>query len=96
MFASGIPTAEKPTAKKYYLLANGSNAKDEHRGAWTKYKSYLNSTSILIPMPPAIYRRLPTIIKRSVLLDFPMYQFDENTDGPMAIEESRVEASEQA
>ncbi|EJD07435.1 DUF1295-domain-containing protein [Fomitiporia mediterranea MF3/22] len=96
MFASGVPTAEKPTAKKYYLLSNGMHAKEEHREAWKKYKLYLKSTSVLIPLPPALYRRLPEIIKKTVLLDLPMYQFDEKTDGPMAIEEERKKASEQA
>ncbi|KAI5121877.1 hypothetical protein M0805_001083 [Coniferiporia weirii] len=96
MFASGAPTAEKPTAKKYYLLTNGVDAKDEHRGAWAKYKEYLRSTSILVPLPPALYRPLPMFIKRTVLLDFPIYQFNETTDGPEAIEEDRRKTSQQA
>ena len=93
MFVSGTPTAEKPTAKKYYLLSNGPNVKDEHRGAWAKYKEYLRSTSILIPIPPALYRRLPKVIKQTILFDFPMYQFDENTDGQQAIKEENAKAS---
>ena len=96
MFASGVPTAEKPTAQKYYLLSNGMNAKEEHHDAWQNYKAYLHSTSILIPLPPALYKRLPAIIKKTVLFDFPMYQFNESTDGPAAIEEDRKKNSDQA
>lgn len=89
MFASGVPTAEKPQAKRYYLLANGAEAKEEHRGAWARYQDYLRSTSIVVPLPPVLYRPLPAFVKRTLLLDFPMYAFDERTDGPAAIEEER-------
>ena len=94
MFASGIPTAEKPTAKKYFLLAKGAGAKEEYRDAWLNYKEYLRSTSVLIPLPPALYRPLPQLIKTALLFDFPMYRFDENTDGPEAIEEERKKSQE--
>lgn len=89
MFASGVPTAEKPQASKFYILANGPNAKEEHALAFTNYQTYLRSTSILIPLPPALYRPLPVWLKRSVLLDFPMYRFDEGTDGKAALEDER-------
>ena len=85
MFASGVPTAEKPTAKKFYLLSHGADARDEHRDAWRKYKVYLEETSILIPIPPELYRPLPSFIKKTILLDFPMYQFDEASDGQVAL-----------
>ncbi|KAL0579279.1 hypothetical protein V5O48_002733 [Marasmius crinis-equi] len=87
MFGSGMPTAEKSTARKYYLMSHGDNVRDEN--AWKNYKHYLKSTSILIPIPPALYRPLPEFIKRSILLDFPFYQFDEGKDGQAAIEEVR-------
>lgn len=89
MFASGIPTAEKPQAKRYYLLTHGVEAKEEHANAWKRYKEYLRTTSILIPIPPAIYSPLPAFVKKTVLLDFPMYQFDDCEDGQKAIEEDR-------
>ncbi|TDL23754.1 DUF1295-domain-containing protein [Rickenella mellea] len=94
LFASGIPTAEKPTAKRFYLLSHGVNAKDEHRGAWGRYKDYLHSTSILVPILPFIYMHLPQILKKTVLLDFPFYQFNEATDGPAAIEEDRAKVQD--
>jgi len=87
MFGSGVPTAEKPQAQKFYLMSYGVNAKKEHADAWKKYKAYLKTTSILIPLPPALYRHLPNIIKNTLLLDFPMYHFDEEKDGASAKEE---------
>ncbi|KAI0337265.1 DUF1295-domain-containing protein [Trametopsis cervina] len=97
MFASGIPTAEKPTAKKFFLMSNepsvsSSSASDspEYPEAWTNYKSYLNSTSLLIPIPPVLYRPLPTWLKKTLLLDFPMYNFDEAKDGKEARREAQT------
>ncbi|KAI4593561.1 hypothetical protein KJ359_009247 [Pestalotiopsis sp. 9143b] len=73
MFVSGLPLSERPGAKKRY--ENGSN--------WEGYQRYLRRTSILIPLPPQLYERLPVIIKRTVLLEFPMYVFDpaKHSDG---------------
>ncbi|KAI1454832.1 DUF1295-domain-containing protein [Annulohypoxylon moriforme] len=66
MFVSGLPLSERPGAKKRY--ENGLN--------WDAYRRYLNRTSILIPFPPQVYERLPTFIKRTIFLEFPMYVFD--------------------
>lgn len=95
MFGSGLPTAEKPTAKRYYLLSYGAHAEDDHSNAWRQYKAYLKKTSILIPLPPALYRPLPNIIKRTLLLDFPIYRFDEDKDGVAAREEDRKNVEDQ-
>ncbi|PPQ72551.1 hypothetical protein CVT24_004889 [Panaeolus cyanescens] len=85
MFASGIPTAEKPTAKKFYLMSVGSAPQDEQ--AWPRYEAFLKETSILIPLPPLLYRPLPAWVKRSILLDFPVYRFEPTTDGVQAVEQ---------
>ncbi|KAF8757560.1 hypothetical protein RHS01_03418 [Rhizoctonia solani] len=94
IFGSGIPTAQKPTAQKFYLLSNGPNA--THRNAWPNYKRYMKRTSVLIPFPPALYERLPQFIKTTFLLDLPMYQFHEETDGKKAYEEEQQRADNQA
>lgn len=88
LFASGIPTAEKPTAKRFYLMSHGPS---EHPSpdAWNNYKAYLKATSLLVPFPPLIYRPLPAWIKRTILLDWPIYRFKEETDGKRAIEEAK-------
>lgn len=91
LFASGIPTAEKPTGKKFYLQSYSPNPDRENDGGstWRHYKGYLDRTSLLIPIPPALYKPLPRWVKTWVLLDLPMYQFDEKKDGEKAIEEER-------
>ncbi|KAH7929533.1 DUF1295-domain-containing protein [Leucogyrophana mollusca] len=76
MFGSGIPLAEKGQARKFHSL------NDESNQAWLDYLSYLSSTSILVPLPPIIYRRLPKFVKATILLDFPMYRtFGSDADG---------------
>src|SRR6201992_2673756 len=66
MFVSGLTLQERPGAKKRY----------EKGGHWEEYAHYLNRTSILIPFPPQLYGRMPTILKRTVFLEFPIYVFD--------------------
>lgn len=89
LFGSGVPTAEKPTAERFYLLTYAPSNKDQFPGAWKAYKEYLRSTSILLPLPPVLYRPLPFWMKRWLLLDLPLYEFDEKTDGLAALEKEK-------
>jgi len=41
-----------------------------------------------------LYRPLPSVIKKTLLLDFPIYQFDESTDGAAALEEAKKREQE--
>lgn len=66
MFISGLTLQERPGAKKRYGKGTG----------WHAYEKYLHDTSIIFPMPPAIWRSLPVIVKRTVGLEFPIYVFD--------------------
>jgi hypothetical protein len=66
MFVSGLTLQERPGAKKRY----------EKNNHWEEYSKYLNRTSILIPFPPQLYEKLPTILKRTIFLEFPIYVFD--------------------
>ena len=66
MFVSGLPLQERPGAKKRYESGNH----------WESFSEYTKRTSILIPFPPQLYVRMPTIIKRTVFLEFPLYVFD--------------------
>ena len=66
LFISGLTLQERPGAKKRY----------EKGTAWPAYKKWLDETSILIPMPPAIWKMLPTIVKRTVGFEWPIYVFD--------------------
>ncbi|KAI9806645.1 MAG: hypothetical protein M1825_006102 [Sarcosagium campestre] len=66
LFVSGLTLQERPGAKKRYESGNN----------WEGYSRWLHRTSILIPFPPQLYAPLPTIIKRTVFLEFPIYVFD--------------------
>lgn len=66
LFVSGLPLQERPAAKKRY--ESGVN--------WEGYKTWLDRTSILIPFPPQLYARTPTILKKTLFLEFPIYVFD--------------------
>lgn len=76
MFVSGLTLSERPGAKKRY--EQGLN--------WPGYQRYLQRTSILVPFPPALYEKLPVVLKRTVFLEFPMYVFDpaKHADGAPA------------
>ena len=52
------------------LLENSSNNK---YGNLNEYKEYKKNVSILIPFPPSIYSKLQLILKKTVFLDFPIY-----------------------
>ena len=82
MFVSGLTLQERPGAKKRYESGNH----------WEHYKKYTERTSILIPFPPAIYARLPTIVKRTVFLEFPIYVFDpaKHADQNKVVEQGRA------
>ena len=69
MFVSGLPLSEKPKTKARY----------ENDNNWPAYKRWLDRTSILIPFPPQLYERMPTFIKRTVFLEFPMYVYNPET-----------------
>ena len=66
MFVSGLTLQERPGAKKRYESGNH----------WESFRKYTERTSILIPLPPQLYAPMPTILKRTILLEFPIYVFD--------------------
>ena len=66
MFVSGLTLQERPGAKKRYESGNH----------WESFSQYTKRTSILIPFPPALYVWMPTILKRTIFLEFPIYVFD--------------------
>ena len=70
MFVSGLTLQERPGAKKKYEADGPDGPK------WKGYEAWLERTSILIPLPPALYKGLPTVVKRTVLLEWGIYRFD--------------------
>lgn len=89
LFVSGLPLQERPGAKKRYEAGNN----------WEGYKTWLDRTSILWPLPPALWVRLPTVVKRTIGLEWPMYVFDsakhadQSKVQQQATEEGRADAS---
>ncbi|EJF57362.1 hypothetical protein DICSQDRAFT_92324 [Dichomitus squalens LYAD-421 SS1] len=84
LFGSGVPTAEKPVAQRFYKMAypeddtltgHDHGERKPTNAAWANYQAYRGQTSILIPLPPTIYRALPLWMKRTVLFDLPMYEW---------------------
>ncbi|KAI0782056.1 DUF1295-domain-containing protein [Abortiporus biennis] len=76
IFGSGLPTAEKPTAKKFYEMSKDP----EYPNAWTNYQEYLARTSILVPLPPSLYSRLPQFVKWG-LGDWNIWKYEPEKDG---------------
>lgn len=66
MFVSGLTLQERPGAKKRYEKGEG----------WPEYAAYLHRTSMLIPFPPQLYKRVPVLLRRTLFLEFPIYVFD--------------------
>ncbi|CUS09052.1 unnamed protein product [Tuber aestivum] len=71
LFKLGLSLSEKGIAKRRYQ--NGID--------WEGYSEYLKCTSILIPMPSGVWMALPTVVKRTIGLEFPFYVFDPTKEG---------------
>lgn len=65
MFLSGVPILESGANEKY--------------GQQKEYQDYKKKTSVLLPMPPSFYQRLPHAVKTWILLDLPMYNSNMNS-----------------
>lgn len=78
LFVSGIPILEQNADKKH--------------GMKEEYKAFKKATSVLLPIPPKLYVKFPESIKKSILLDWKLYNKDiqvsegDNTTPPPAQE----------
>lgn len=59
LFVTGVPVLEKSADRKY--------------GDREDYLAYKRETSVLIPIPPSIYKTLPAVVKKTLFLEFGMY-----------------------
>jgi steroid 5-alpha reductase family enzyme len=59
MFMSGVPPAEERYTKKF--------------GHLPEYRDYVDRTSLLVPLPPALYSALPSAFKCLVCFEWPFY-----------------------
>jgi steroid 5-alpha reductase family enzyme len=86
MFVSGLTLQERPGAKKKFEADGPAGS------GWRQYKTWTERTSILVPFPPQIYVHLPTVLKRTVFLEFPIYVFDPAKHADMKkVEERQAE-----
>lgn len=69
LFVSGLTLQERPGAKKKFE-ADGPDGQ-----GWLRYKRWTERTSILLPMPQAVWVKLPGIVKRTIGFEWPMYVF---------------------
>lgn len=86
MFVSGLPLSERSKAKSRY----------EKNNNWLEYKRWLDRTSILIPFPPQLYEKVPTILKRTIFLEFPMYVFDPERHSDTSPQQDGASSTERA
>lgn len=85
LFVSGLTLQERQSAKKKYE-SDGPDGE-----GWLQYKRWTENTSILIPMPPALWRALPQFIKRTVGFEWPMYVFVPEKHADMAKVKRRMQ-----
>lgn len=69
LFGSGLPLAEGKHLKRYYKSDFGE-----------KYAKYREETSILVPMPNAAWRALPTALKSTLLGEWKRYEYSEESE----------------
>lgn len=74
LFVSGVPILELSADRKY--------------GSRDDYITYKKSTSLLIPFPPSWYSRLPAAVKKSVFLDFDMFNHIDEKEPLVTSEQS--------
>ena len=70
LFISGLTLQERPGAKKKFETYGPDG------NEWHQHKSWLDRTSILIPMPQALWTALPIFVKRTIGFEWPIYVFD--------------------
>ncbi|KIV90689.1 hypothetical protein PV10_05317 [Exophiala mesophila] len=86
LFVSGLTLQERPGAKKKFE-DDGPDGPN-----WTRYKQWLDTTSILIPMPKTMWTALPIAVKRTIGAEWPIYVFVPERDvDPKKLQERRSE-----
>ena len=63
--ATGIAHAEGKNLKRYYESEQQADA----------YRHYRANTSIVVPLPNSVYAKLPSWIKRNLLLEWERFEY---------------------
>lgn len=69
LFVSGLTLQERPGGRKKFE-ADGPDGP-----AWRQWKEWTERTSILLPMPSAVWMKLPRIVKSTMGFEWPIYHF---------------------
>jgi hypothetical protein len=91
---SGLPLTQKSTGKKFLLTSNELDADQraiddpDTKVLAQDIKSMSRKTLMLIPFPNFIYQRFVEPL-RWIFLDFSIYHFNENKEGPKALQEEK-------
>lgn len=67
LFLSGIP-----------ILERGADRRNRGSAQYVRYKQ---QTSVLLPCPPELYEKLPESVKKTILMDWPIYNSPEILEG---------------
>ncbi|XP_004299539.1 PREDICTED: uncharacterized protein LOC101310607 isoform X1 [Fragaria vesca subsp. vesca] len=81
LFLSGIPLLEESADKKF--------------GNVDAYRLYKRSTSPLVPLPPVVYKNLPSWFKATFLFEFPLYSRNLPQEPPNWCRTNPVEKSDE-
>merc|ERR1712039_55281 len=71
LFLSGLPFAEGDSLARYY-------ENDLEGKRWDEYRE---RTSPVVPLPPALYARLPRHVKRCFLCEFKFLEYRSSSEG---------------
>jgi hypothetical protein len=73
MFGSGIPTTEKSTDKRYFILANESSDLSTSR-FWNVpgYEDWKEKTPVLVPFIPGVFKGMS---KKIFCCEFSLYSY---------------------
>lgn len=76
--------------------ANGKNLKRYYDAVPLEYAAYRKKTSILIPLPFGLYEYVPMFLKRTIFLDFEIYEYAPTDEYNIEDENKKQEEENQA
>ena len=65
LLLSGVTISERDSRKRYLQPGDPKG-----------FEKYVRETSVLIPLPPSLYRGIPLLVKQVLLFEWPIYARD--------------------